>query len=510
MLGSSRLVVEKGYCKRRTGLLMPCLLLMVATLFTIYVGEFVKLTPFGKYALLGVAFGVMFTLVVWKWSLSPHYGRLDPFELPTWFTINVFMSMVVSGLNGFLNPNALYGRLQGDYSYLVLALVYVCLGTLALWVGYRFGLVRRGPKTKSIHSDVLSNSEHLRLKVVLSLYAASVGIRLFQIATGQYAFLQDIASTEYLWIRQWLYYGAQVWWLVLPAIALRVFRRKRWLLGWIALSLIIMIEWAFTIIGGTKGAIIYVLIILVACRLYVGRGIPWRLVTVLGVLFVIIFPINRLYRPLIISGLVDTHSVIDTAFNVGMLARKTWLERPIGENIQDFLDVVRHRQSQLIQSISLAAYVTPETIPFRYGRDYCVLPLYILVPRVIWPEKPIQGGSVQFSIDYVGMSADTINSSAVTPFGDLYLNFGFPGILGGMFLLGILYRWFYQAVRDANSESKLVLYLGLLLWMTNIEGEIVGIIQGTFQQLIIFYILTRMMYRSAVRSNINSALFQRP
>ena len=109
-------------------------------------------------------------------TVGIEYGRFDPFELPTWFTINVFMFMVVSGLNGFSNPNALYARLQGDYSYLVLALVYVCLGTLALWVGYRFGLVRRGPKTESIHSDVLSNFEHLRLKVVLSLYLYSKSV----------------------------------------------------------------------------------------------------------------------------------------------------------------------------------------------------------------------------------------------------------------------------------------------------------------------------------------------
>jgi oligosaccharide repeat unit polymerase len=183
---------------------------------------------------------------------------------------------------------------------------------------------------------------------------------------------------------------------------------------------------------------------------------------------------------------------------------ETWLTRPIGENIQDFLDVVMSRQSQLIQSISLAAHVTPETIPFRYGRDYFMLPVYILFPRLIWPEKPVQAGSVQFSIDYAGAPANTIHSTAVTLFGDLYLNFGLPGILGGMFLLGILYRWIYGAVRDAGSHSRLVLYLGLFTWMTNIEGEIVGVIQGTFQQLIIFYVLTSLMYRKAIRLEANS------
>jgi len=502
MLASSRPVTGKG----PAGLFVPSLMLLGSALVLgLLFRDSLGLTPFVEYSLLGVGFCGMAALLVWKWNVSRSYGRLDPFELPTWFTINVFVFMVVAGLSGFRGPHSLYRRLQGDYSSLVLALFYVSLGTLALWLGYRFAPTWRRPGVRATtYSDLVSKDEVIQPVVVLWLYAASVGIRLYQIGTGQYSFLQDIGDDGFLAIRQWLFYGAQIWTVVLPAVALAVFGRKAPLLGWTTLCLIILIECVFTFIGGTKGAIIYVMTILVACRLYERGRIPWRLVAVLGVVFIVVFPINALYRPLVVSGSVDTHSVADTSANVARLFHETWLTRPLGENVQVFLDVVMSRQSQLIQSISLAAHVTPETIPFRYGRDYFMLPVYILIPRIIWPEKPILSGSVQFSIDYGGAPANTINSTAVTLFGDLYLNFGLPGILGGMFLLGVLYRWIYGAVREAGSHSKLVLYLGLFTWMTNIEGEIVGVIQGTFQQLIILYVLTSLMYRRAVRLEADS------
>lgn len=464
-----------------------------------------ELTPGVAYFLLVLAFAVMAVLVVWKWSLSRQYGRLDPFELPIWFTINVFLFMVLSGAVAFSDGGYLYARLNGDYWYLVLALFYVSTGTFALWLGYRFtlGTLNREPRA-SLAAGTISNVTIIQPVAVLCLYAVSVGIRLFQIATGQYAYLQDTGASDFLAIRQWLTYGAQIWVIVLPATALTALRRRVPLLSLTTLLFMVLIEAAFTFLGGTKGAIIQLLALIVACSFYARHRIPWRLVVASGLLFILVFPINQLYRPAVLSGAVDNRNLFAAAGTIATLAEETWLSAPLMENLQAFLDGVIGRQSMLIQSVSLAAYVTPDTIPYRYGHDYFLLPLYILIPRIIWPSKPMLSGSVQFSIDYVGERPNTINSTAVTPFGDFYLNFGLAGILVGMYLLGIVYRWCYQMVCESNAEPSLVLYLGLLFWAANIEGEVVGLIQGFIQQLIIFYVLTRVMYRRRVRPKSKS------
>jgi len=488
---------------RRGFLLWGLLSVGSALLIMVFFWDFNELTPIAAYQLLGLVFIALAALAIWKWNLSRRYGRIDPFELPTWFTINVIVFMVISGAQAFIDPELLYARLYGDYWYLVLALLYVALGTLALWLGYRYASCIRIPKLgKNLRLSLMQRDFGIRGVAVLSIYAACVGTRLFQILTGQFAYLQDPGNVEYLSIRQWLNYSSQMWVVVLPAVALTVFKGRLPRIGSIILFLMVLVEVAFTFIGGIKGAIFYLIMILLGCKFYTGRPFKWFHGIVLGVLFILVFPINNLYRQLIVSGMVDTRSVIDTATTIITLAGETWLSRPISENLEVFLTSIIGRQSMLIQSISLAAITTPETIPFRYGHDYFLLPLYILIPRVIWPSKPILSGSIQFSIDYAGQSIDTTHSTAVTPFGDLYLNFGLPGIIGGMFLLGILYRLFYQAFRERNSESSLVLYLGLLFWMTNIEAEIVGLIQGAFQQLIIFYVLTRMMYQRATHPKI--------
>lgn len=504
MLGLAKKTIAGG----RTNLLLWSILATGSAILLTVTGlfwEYLELTPVVVYSLLVLAFAVMGVLVVWKWSVSRHYGRLDPFELPIWFTINVFLFMVVSGIYAFADHRALYARLKGDYGYLVLALFYVSTGTFALWLGYRFtvGKLKREPRA-SLVSRTISNAAIIQPVAVLTLYAASVGIRLFQIATGQYSYLQDIGASGFLAIRQWLTYGAMIWVVVLPATVLAAFRGKVPLLSSTTLLFMVLVEAAFTFVGGSKGPIIQVLVLIVACSLYTGHRIPWRLAVMIGLLFIIVFPVNQRYRPMVISGEVDNRNFLSAATTIVRLTGETWFSTPLAENLQAFLNGLIGRQSSLIQSVSLAAYVTPDTIPYRYGHDYFRLPLYILIPRVIWPGKPNLSGSIQFSIDYAGERPDTINSTAVTLFGDLYLNFGLPGILGGMFLLGILYRQVYQSFRDANSERRLVLYLALLLWLTNIEAEIVGLIQGFVQQFIIFYVLTRMMYRRPMRSNINS------
>lgn len=64
-----------------------------------------------------------------------------------------------------------------------------------------------------------------------------------------------------------------------------------------------------------------------------------------------------------------------------------------------------------------------------------------LVPRVIWPEKPLASEPRKYSELYFNYGD---NSFAITPMGDLLRNFGVPGVFIGMLLLGIVLRGIYR------------------------------------------------------------------
>lgn len=79
----------------------------------------------------------------------------------------------------------------------------------------------------------------------------------------------------------------------------------------------------------------------------------------------------------------------------------------------------------------------PANEPFAHGRTLTENLLVILVPRILWPDKPVKFGGTQFISRFTGMYRDTEEGtvSVNTPVNlEFYANFG-P--VGAAFLLGI-------------------------------------------------------------------------
>ena len=67
---------------------------------------------------------------------------------------------------------------------------------------------------------------------------------------------------------------------------------------------------------------------------------------------------------------------------------------------------------------------------------------FSFIPRIFWPGKPFVTQSTWFTY-YIGMAAspeDATASTGITAVGELYWNFGYPGVILGMLLLGIAVR----------------------------------------------------------------------
>jgi hypothetical protein len=68
-------------------------------------------------------------------------------------------------------------------------------------------------------------------------------------------------------------------------------------------------------------------------------------------------------------------------------------------------------------------------VPFAYGGT---VPLWGLIPRAVWPDKPAVGGGRTIVTDYTGFQVAEGSSYGAGQVLEFYVNFGIPGVLIGM------------------------------------------------------------------------------
>ncbi len=98
--------------------------------------------------------------------------------------------------------------------------------------------------------------------------------------------------------------------------------------------------------------------------------------------------------------------------------------------------------SRLAQFTIFASVIdsTPGRVPYWDGKSYAPL-LTKLIPRLIMPDKPQEVSGQVFGHRYGLISNANRNTSVNLPqLVECYANFGVPGVIVGMFLIGLLYR----------------------------------------------------------------------
>src|SRR5262249_48830964 len=84
-----------------------------------------------------------------------------------------------------------------------------------------------------------------------------------------------------------------------------------------------------------------------------------------------------------------------------------------------------------------------------------------LVPRALWPEKPVYGGSGTIVRDMTGLDLEQNNTAwGVGNVMEFQINFGTPGVIVGFLIVGFLVGWldYKAACADARGDlSRLML-----------------------------------------------------
>ena len=141
--------------------------------------------------------------------------------------------------------------------------------------------------------------------------------------------------------------------------------------------------------------------------------------------------------------------------------------------------------------------------------------LLALVPRVFWPEKPVYGGSPQIVAKMTGLHFNSQTSMGVGNVMELQVNFGYPGIVVGFFVLGWAIGKLDLKAATAERQGDLggaILFFLPCVAMIQPVGSIVEITGGPAAALVAAYLWSRLWTRRFERQPVvrNSLSTQLP
>ena len=122
-----------------------------------------------------------------------------------------------------------------------------------------------------------------------------------------------------------------------------------------------------------------------------------------------------------------------------------------------------------------------------------------LIPRAVWPEKPIVGGGRTVVHDFTGLEFDEGTSIGAGQVFEFYVNFGRLGVIGGFLLYGWLFGWMDLSVMKylrLGDQRLLIPFLSCVALLKP-EGNLLEIVVGVAAAVIMGYYLSRFFNQYA-------------
>ena len=154
-----------------------------------------------------------------------------------------------------------------------------------------------------------------------------------------------------------------------------------------------------------------------------------------------------------------------------------------------------------INQSTIISGVLKNSQPFLYGKTFKELLFAFGPPRFLWNNKHLSmnadGNAFGHKI-HVLDDSDLKTSVGPTIIGDWYINFGLAGIIFGMFLMGIIFRFIYNYLIKNTESSLSGIMIYSVLWVQIVKGiedwiapVYVGIIRITVILIIIHLLMIK-------------------
>jgi hypothetical protein len=265
------------------------------------------------------------------------------------------------------------------------------------------------------------------------------------------------------------------------------------------LAAVVPITSLFGLFTNTKSAVLIPWAMVVLAVILVRRRIAarWILLGVLATTFV--YPINQFVRQdLLRDGTLSTGLLLRNP--IGTLGRIAGFVT--GSQSADYLVEGMNAAIGRMDCIGASSVLirdTPRAAPFLHGETIGLF-FVAFVPRVIWPDKPtITIG--RYITNAYGSGPDVASDTAPSLLGEFFINFGYPGIIGGMLFYGILLRLLHELLARGRPTTpalfaSVVVMLHLALGFQGGIANNWAITASTIVPIIVAHLFVRTLFPS--------------
>ena len=452
--------------------------------------EYVGLT--GLFLLLIVAHGIALAR-----AMPEEHWYLHPSLL---VVLWVFIMFVVPGACAFFNVapgedrpiDYLYDVQKLDYSDLTRGMWLVWVGCLTLCAGYSLGVRYFRPSKLA-----MALGRHpIGMQATILLFLVVLGLQLLRIAVIGIAYGADRSSWGSLEsIEGSLGYVERADLLLIALLALKAMRGE-W--PWRPFLAVAVVQALLAFTSGFMKPMVWISLIIFICSLISNYKIRYigMIAAVLVPLVIAVVPVAEDMRK---SAGRNPNRDLSAASDAALAAFQNTWGRGLDVGWGIFIEKIFGRQVAGAFTPGLIMARTPSTLPYEGFGQFFTVPAYIL-PRFLWPGKPIISRGVWFSITYLEEPVETRNSSAMTIFGEGYLFAGWFGTVFASVMVGLGLALLY---RNTVAVGLIPIYLGALPSLLDVEVEFtalfVGAIQRTVALLLVYAALIILSHRQTAR-----------
>ncbi|MEM4724134.1 MAG: hypothetical protein QXP01_03905 [Candidatus Hadarchaeum sp.] len=413
----------------------------------------------------------------WLSMLAPDQPQwLQP---PMLITAWVLLFFGVPGFVSLVRPELLDSleRFTVDPVYTVRGTWLIVVGCFMLWLGY--GTTYRTWKTPSFAQQLgkapISPSVVMGLFVVLLILQA-VEILVVGIAYGaNWARWGALAS-----FRQWVGYLKDFSYVALALVALNVFGGlwPRWMLALIVGPLL-----GLAFVSGFMKPMFWIVLLLWTAALF-ARVNPRYLAlfaTVFVFLGLLVVPVAEGLRARADIGLLDPTDPTALASTTAETIATLWTNGDKGAWLFAF-DRTLYRNAIVAATPGIILEKTPSFIPYQGMDKFLAIPAYV-IPRALWPDKPVLSRGNWFAIMYLNQPEFVPSSAAITVFGEGYMYAGWLGVVLACFILGVQLAWVYRWTASAQLWA---IYLALIPTFIDAEAQFTGMFVASVQRTVVF------------------------
>jgi hypothetical protein len=425
-------------------------------------------------------------------------GRFRFFDIPTFVALLAFVEFGLAPMACFLIEGQFDPGFHGTHASFVRTLAYFALGMTAFWAGCRIAVYKTPamitPEASATNDSDLSAPIGPAVMWALGLYAVAFTVKAYLLQNFGY----DYGASQDLYLDHLaaMQVANVVFQLGTYALVILAIERSfhplsldRKVFFWI----VFLTECCWGLVSGMKGNLLqnFVLVAVVSSMAERKLKKGWIVAALLGL--VVIYPFSIQYRELVRSrsdeamGVGGAQTIAAAALEQATATDSTaadWLESGVRSSVS---------RLNLLQSVAAVLALGPEADWLQGDERWWMLPFYPFIPRFLWAGKPVLDKGRRFSLA-LGLGDQT--STAITYPGDLYFEFGMPGLLVGMLLFGLIAERLTKRYGVPGSKRRLFIYTGVFMtFVTSIELDAFDFWSTLIRSLVILCAVAWIVYR---------------